>query len=105
MTVSFEVVDDPARGCAALMVGAATGGGDIVLAGGSTPKAAYVHFVEAVRTVGLDLSATTFWIGDERCVDPDDELSNFRMARSGPRRPPRTTSARFAKPGRRYSTS
>ena len=79
MTVSFEVVDDPARGCAALMVGAATGGGDIVLAGGSTPKAAYVHFVEAVRTVGLDLSATTFWIGDERCVDPADDRSNYKM--------------------------
>ena len=22
---------------------------------------------------------TTFWIGDERCVDPDDERSNYRM--------------------------
>jgi 6-phosphogluconolactonase len=79
MTVSFEIVDDPARGCAALMVGAAIGGGDIVLTGGSTPRAAYQHFVEAVKGVDIDLSRTTFWIGDERCVDPEDERSNYKM--------------------------
>jgi 6-phosphogluconolactonase len=79
MTVGFEVVDDPARGCAAIMVSAAIGGGEIVLAGGSTPKAAYEQFVVAVKTVGLDLSRTTFWFGDERCVEPDDDRSNYRM--------------------------
>jgi 6-phosphogluconolactonase len=79
MSVEFEVVDDPARACAALMVSAAIGGGEIVLAGGNTPKAAYAHFVDTVRTVGLELDATTFWLGDERCVEPDDERANFRM--------------------------
>jgi 6-phosphogluconolactonase len=79
MTVSFEIVDDPARGCAALMVGAVIGGGDIVLTGGSTPRAAYEHFVEAVQRVDLDLTRSTFWIGDDRCVDPEDERSNYRM--------------------------
>jgi 6-phosphogluconolactonase len=79
MTVSFEIVDDPARGCAALMVGAAIGGGNIVLTGGSTPRAAYEHFVTAVATVGVDLRRTTLWIGDERCVDPDDDRSNSKM--------------------------
>jgi 6-phosphogluconolactonase len=79
MTVAFQVVDDPARGCAALMVGAAIGGGHVVLTGGSTPRAAYEHFVEAVRTVGIDLSRTTFWVGDERCVAPDDDRSNYKM--------------------------
>jgi 6-phosphogluconolactonase len=79
MTLSFEVVDDPARGCAALMVGAAIGGGNIVLTGGSTPRAAYEHFVEAVDAVGIDLRRTTFWIGDERCVEPDDDRSNYKM--------------------------
>jgi 6-phosphogluconolactonase len=79
MTVSLEIVDDPARGCAALMVGAAIGGGDIVLTGGSTPRAAYGHFVEAVHRVGLDLSRSTFWIGDERCVDPEDDRSNYKL--------------------------
>ena len=79
MSVTLEIVEDPARSCAALMVGAASAGGDIVLAGGSTPKAANEHFVEAVRSVGLDLSGTTLWLGDERCVEPDDERSNYRM--------------------------
>jgi 6-phosphogluconolactonase len=79
MSVTFEVVEDPARACAALMVGAAIGGGEIVLAGGSTPKAAYEHFVDAVKAVGLNLAGSRFWIGDERCVDPDDERSNYRM--------------------------
>jgi len=79
MTVSLEIVADPARACAALMVGAVIGGGDIVLTGGSTPRAAYQHFVEAVRSVGIDLSRTTLWIGDERCVDPEDDRSNYKM--------------------------
>ncbi len=81
MSVSFEVVEDPARSCAALMVGAASGGAEIVLAGGSTPKAAYEHFVQAVEKVGMGLDGTTLWIGDERCVDPADERSNYRMIR------------------------
>jgi 6-phosphogluconolactonase len=79
MSVTFEVVDDPARACAALLVGAAIGGGEIVLAGGSTPKAAYEHFVDAVKAVGLNLAGSRFWMGDERCVEPDDERSNYRM--------------------------
>lgn len=79
MSVAFEVVEDPARACAALMVSAAIGGGEIVLAGGSTPKTAYEHFVDAVKAVGLNLAGSRFWIGDERCVDPGDERSNYRM--------------------------
>lgn len=79
MTVSFEVVENPGRACAALMVGAAIGGGNIVLAGGSTPKAAYEEFVRCVHDVGLDTSRTTFWLGDERCVAPDDDRSNDKM--------------------------
>ena len=81
MTVTIDVVDDPARGCAAVMLGAALGGGHVVLTGGSTPRVAYGHFVEAVAAVGVNLRETTFWIGDERCVDPDDERSNHRMIR------------------------
>src|ERR1700722_15624288 len=81
MSVAFEVVKDPARLCAAMMVSASVGGGQIVLAGGSTPKAAYEEFVDAVEAVGLDLSDSTFWLGDERCVDPEDDRSNFKMIR------------------------
>jgi 6-phosphogluconolactonase len=79
MTVSFEVVEEPARAAAAMMVSAALGGGEIVLAGGSTPKAAYAQFVSAIREVGFDPSQTRFWLGDERCVQRGDRLSNFAM--------------------------
>jgi 6-phosphogluconolactonase len=79
MTLEIEVLDHPARACGAMMVGAAIGGGDVVLTGGSTPKAAYAEFAEAVRIVGLDLADTTFWMGDERCVAPDDPRANYGM--------------------------
>ena len=82
MPVEIEVVDDPGRACAAMLVGVAAGGGHIVLTGGSTPRAAYREFVEAVRTVGVDVSGSTMWFGDERCVPPDDERSNYRMAKT-----------------------
>ena len=81
MTVSFEIVADPARSCAALMVSTAVSGGQIVLAGGSTPEAANHHFVEAVQSAGLDLSRATLWVGDERCVGPEDDRSNYKMIR------------------------
>lgn len=81
MNLEIEVVEDPARACSVMLVGAAAGGGDIVLAGGSTPKAAYEKLFEAVRDVAIDLTATTLWFGDERCVPPDDERSNFMMVK------------------------
>jgi 6-phosphogluconolactonase len=81
VTMSLEVVEDPGQAAAAMMVSAALGGGQIVLAGGSTPRTANERFVDAVRAVGLNLSETTFWIGDERCVGADDELANFTMIR------------------------
>ena len=64
-----------------MLVGIAAGGGEIVLTGGSTPRAAYGEFVEAVRTVGIDVSHCTMWFSDERCVPPEDERSNYGMVR------------------------
>jgi 6-phosphogluconolactonase len=81
MAVEIEILDDPARACAAMLVGIAAGGGHIVLTGGSTPRAAYGEFVEAVRTVGIDVSGSVLWFTDERCVAPEDERSNYRMVR------------------------
>jgi 6-phosphogluconolactonase len=81
MAVEIEILDDPARACAAMLVGIAAGGGHIVLTGGSTPRAAYGEFVEAIRTVGIDITRCTMWFSDERCVPPDDERSNYRMVR------------------------
>jgi 6-phosphogluconolactonase len=79
MPVEIEILDDPARACAAMLVGIAAGGGHIVLTGGSTPRAAYGEFVEAVRTVGIDVSGCVMWFSDERCVPPEDERSNYGM--------------------------
>jgi 6-phosphogluconolactonase len=49
----------------------------IVLSGGSTPRA--VH--ELLSASSFDWSGVHFFWGDERCVPPDDNQSNFRMAR------------------------
>lgn len=81
MAVEIEILDDPARACAAMLVGIAAGGGHIVLTGGSTPRAAYGEFVEAIKTVGIDVSRCTLWFSDERCVPPEDERSNYGMVR------------------------
>ncbi len=81
MSVEIEVVEDPARACAAMLLGPAAGGGHIVLSGGSTPKAAYGELVGAVQASDVDLAATTFWFGDERAVPPDDPRSNYRMVK------------------------
>ncbi len=81
MSVEIEVLEDPARACAAMLLGAAAESGHVVLTGGSTPRAAYDEFVTAVKAVELDLSRTTMWFGDERCVPPEDERSNFRLAK------------------------
>jgi 6-phosphogluconolactonase len=83
MSVSVDVVQDPAQACARLMVDAcrASAAPQIVLAGGSTPKAANELFAEAVRSERLDLSNVTFWLGDDRAVPPDDDRSNYKMIR------------------------
>jgi 6-phosphogluconolactonase len=80
VSIEIEIVVDPARAASAMMVGAAAGGGNVVLTGGSTPRAAYEAFVKTVRAVQVDLRDTTFWFGDERCVAPDDERSNYLLA-------------------------
>ena len=82
MAVEFEIADDPARACAAMLVGVAAGRGHIVLTGGSTPRAAYTAFVDVVKSVGVDVSRSALWFSDERCVPPDDDLSNYGMVRA-----------------------
>ena len=72
-----KVLDDPAQACAELLCEAAEAGAHIALTGGSTPGEAYRRAAE----MGADWSGATLWWGDERCVPPDDELSNYRLAR------------------------
>lgn len=76
MSVRFEVSDDPAAACAKLLVDTAAAGGQIVLTGGSTPRVAY----EQAATQPDAWEHATLWFGDERCVPPSDERSNYRMA-------------------------
>jgi 6-phosphogluconolactonase len=71
------VLDDPAAEAAERLAAAADAGGHIALAGGSTPRRAYEHAAE----LEADWSRATIWFGDERCVPPDHEHSNFGMAR------------------------
>jgi 6-phosphogluconolactonase len=81
MSLQLEVVEDPARACSAMLLSAMLGGGDVVLTGGSTPKPAYEELARAVRAVGHDLRDTTVWFSDDRCVAPDDPLSNYRLVK------------------------
>jgi 6-phosphogluconolactonase len=74
----LRVVDDPARECADAILETARAGGDIVLTGGSTPKHAY----ELAAAEPAAFGHATLWFGDERCVPPDDERSNYRMVKA-----------------------
>lgn len=68
-----EIVEDPAAVVAETLAVAAEQGRDIVLTGGSSPRRAYE------LAAGADWSASRVWFTDERCVAPDDPLSNYRM--------------------------
>jgi 6-phosphogluconolactonase len=73
----LHVVDDPGRVVAALIAEQAGRGGSIVLTGGSSVGMAYTRAAE----LQPDWSRVTVWWGDERCVPPDDERSNYRLAK------------------------
>lgn len=77
MRARIELSDDPAAAVAERLAGAALRGEHIVLTGGETPRRAYEH----AAVLEPDWSRATLWWGDERCVSPEDERSNFRMAR------------------------
>jgi len=70
------VAEDPAGECAERLAAAARAGAHIALTGGGTPRVAY----ERLAGMDVDWSGTTLWWGDERCVPPDDENSNYGMA-------------------------
>lgn len=73
----LRVLADPAAAAAERITSVAAAAGHIVLTGGSTPRAAY----ELAAAQEVDWSGCTLWFGDERCVGPADELSNYRLAR------------------------
>ena len=78
--VELVIVEDEQEAAdvvAKRLVRAAREGGDVVLTGGQTPKLAYE---QAAKQEG-DWSRVALWWGDERCVPPDDENSNYGMAK------------------------
>jgi 6-phosphogluconolactonase len=60
-----------------LLVEAARAGHAIALTGGTSPGRAYELSTEREP----DWTAASVWWGDERCVPPEDERSNYRLAR------------------------
>jgi 6-phosphogluconolactonase len=79
--VEITVVADAAeaaRVVAERLVEQARAGGSIVLTGGSTPRHAY----EVAAELESDWSRAELWWGDERCVPPEDERSNYGMAKA-----------------------
>ena len=73
MPPDFQVSDDPAAAAVSLLAEAS---GQVCITGGSTPRVAY----ERVAELRPDWSGVELWFTDERCVPPDHEHSNFRMA-------------------------
>ena len=80
VSLDLIVLDDAAaaaRRAGELLAEAARDGGHIALSGGTSPELAH----ETAAALQPDWSRVELWWGDERCVPPDDERSNFAMAK------------------------
>ena len=53
----------------------------VALAGGSTPRAVHARLTAAPLRRSIEWGKTLFFFGDERCVAPDSDRSNYRMAK------------------------
>jgi 6-phosphogluconolactonase len=74
---ALHVLDMPARAVGELLAEAARAGATIVLTGGSSAGEAYEH----AAALESDWSEAAVWWGDERCVPPEDERSNYGLAK------------------------
>jgi 6-phosphogluconolactonase len=75
--VQGEDEEEVASIVADALVAAVRAGEAIALTGGTSPGRAY----ELAAEREPDWSAASVWWGDERCVPPEDEHSNYRLAR------------------------
>ncbi|HLX26490.1 MAG TPA: 6-phosphogluconolactonase [Candidatus Cybelea sp.] len=89
-TAEMQIVRDPnalARALADLFVSlgrmamADRGSFHVALSGGNTPRAAYELLAQEPWRDELSWSDVFIYFGDERCVPPDDEQSNYLMAK------------------------
>lgn len=76
--VAVHIVEDPARLAAGWLARIAAAPGHIALSGGSTVGRAYELAAELHPEWQPEVHV---WFGDERAVPPDDERSNYRLAR------------------------
>lgn len=76
ITPNIQVLDEPVPAFTEAILEAARSRGHIALTGGSTPKVAYQQAAQQPDA----FEGAHIWFGDERCVPPDDERSNFGMA-------------------------
>jgi len=76
--IEIVVAENAAQDVAEHLAAAARRGGSIALTGGSSARDAY----ELVRVLETDWTRVELWWGDERCVAPDDERSNYGMAKA-----------------------
>src|SRR5579859_387754 len=53
----------------------------VALSGGSTPEPVYRRLTEEPYRSAIDWAKVRVYFGDERCVSPDSDQSNYRMAR------------------------
>lgn len=53
----------------------------VALAGGSTPRPLYARLTRSPYRASIRWDRVRFFWGDERCVPPDSDRSNYRMAR------------------------
>lgn len=78
--VELIVAEDPEEAASIVadeLDEAARAGRAIVLTGGTTPGRAYQLAAEREP----DWSRASLWWGDERCVPPEDDRSNYKLAR------------------------
>jgi 6-phosphogluconolactonase len=75
--VVFERPEDAFRAAADELVAAARAGGALALSGGSGPPQAF----ELAAAAEPDWSRARLYWGDDRAVAPDDEQSNYRLAK------------------------
>jgi len=69
--------EDAARRTAEILAAVARRGGHVALSGGHTPRRAY----ELAAELEPDWGSVHAWLGDERCVPPDDERANVLLVR------------------------